>query len=167
MRIISLEFGVFEGDEDVMKRAEGEDLSTVDLSGHRLTANELVKAFDKANAQKTVESAKFYAALRKATVQSYRKGLIRDILRTYAYLRNSFVKHNGVSNYDIDRIVRIQPLADKIVSENTELSHIAALVLDLVSKVKTLKDNIPYDDKLRVFSECDTIEQEIMRQLLQ
>jgi hypothetical protein len=166
MRIISLEHGVFEGDEIIMQLAEGEDLSTVDLSGHRLTADELAKAFNKANAQKTVESAKFYAALKQATVRSYRKGLIRDMLSTYGYVRNSFVKHKGLSSYDVNRIIRLEGVMNQIILENGELSPVATLVLDLINKVKTLKDNISDDEKAVVFSECDFIEQQIIPMLV-
>jgi hypothetical protein len=166
MRIISLENGVFEGDEIIMQLAEGEDLSTVDLSGNRLTADELAKAFDKANAQKTVESAKFYAALRQATVRSYRKGLITNMLTIYGSLRNSFVKHRGLSTYDIDRIIRLESVMNQIILENDELSPVATLVLDLINKVKTLKDNISDDEKSVVFNECDSIEQQIIPMLV-
>jgi hypothetical protein len=163
MRIISLEFGVFEGDEIIMQLAEGEDLSTVDLSGYRLTADELAKAFDKANAQKTVEAAKFYAALKQATIRSYRKGLIQNMLSTYRYVRNSFMNHRGTNSYDIDRILRLEKLMEHIISENDMLAPIATLVLELINKVKELKDNIPDSEKSRIFEECDAIEQEIIQ----
>lgn len=60
---------VIKGDEHLLAELEGEDLSAVDISDVRITADELAELFDIADRTKNVKDIKRYAALKAGFIE--------------------------------------------------------------------------------------------------
>ncbi|TYS88966.1 hypothetical protein [Rossellomorea aquimaris] len=63
---------VINGDEKVMESVQGEDLSAVDVSDYRLTADNLSILHDDAASQPdSLEAAKLYAAMKQKYLETF------------------------------------------------------------------------------------------------
>ncbi|MDP4550864.1 hypothetical protein Q9251_08200 [Alkalihalobacillus macyae] len=140
MKMLISESGIiqFEGDEEVVSKAMGKDLSTVDLSNYRRDSDSLSFLYDKTKARGDIQSAKNYLAAKNAFIKRSALGRIVETQSEFDTLSNALLR-GSVDHVRVKSIEARRPLFEHLEG-NAELGEIATVMLTLLDAVKALDE---------------------------
>ena len=128
----------FEGDEEVVSKAAGENLSTVDLSTYRGDSDSLSFLFDKAKARGDIQSAKVYLAAKNAFIKRSALARVVETQSEFDTLSNALLR-GSVDRFRVKSIEARRPLFEHLEG-NADLGEVATVMLTLLDQVKALDE---------------------------